>query len=133
VAGNGRKKRRTRENADYVLMLALAQGQTVHRAAKEAKIGERTAFRRLADPAFCERLAAMQGQLCQDALSHATGAANIATNRLLKQLGSSNTRALTQASMALIGAEGMNLDIKSLQIRVARLESLVKELHHDNR
>jgi hypothetical protein len=46
MAGSGRK------NADSALSLALATGATVGVAARRAGVSERTAYRRLQDPAF---------------------------------------------------------------------------------
>ena len=45
-----------RKNADDVLMLNLARGATVENAAQNAGVSERTAYRRQADPEFCQRL-----------------------------------------------------------------------------
>ena len=42
--------------AEQTLLTALAFGATVENAARKAGIGERTAYRRLADPAFQARL-----------------------------------------------------------------------------
>jgi len=43
---------RGRKEADEALLQALACGATVETAAQRAGIGERTAYRRLADPEF---------------------------------------------------------------------------------
>lgn len=42
--------------AEQALLVALAFGATVENAARKAGMGERTAYRRLADPAFRARL-----------------------------------------------------------------------------
>jgi hypothetical protein len=62
MAENGRRK------GDDTLLLALAGGQTVRDAAQAAGLGERTATRRLADPAFRRRLSDLRAEMVQRAL-----------------------------------------------------------------
>jgi hypothetical protein len=54
MAGRGRR------NADWLLVVAVAQGRTVAEAAA-AGISERTVYRRLTDPAFQFRVDEVQG------------------------------------------------------------------------
>jgi hypothetical protein len=62
MAGSGRR------NADEALALALAGGQTLRAAAEAAKVAERTATRRMADPAFRQRVAELRGDMVQRSL-----------------------------------------------------------------
>jgi hypothetical protein len=62
MAGSGRR------NADEALALALAGGQTLRAAAEAAKIAERTATRRMADPAFRQRVTELRGDMVQRSL-----------------------------------------------------------------
>jgi hypothetical protein len=62
MAGSGRR------NADEALALALAGGQTLRAAAAAAKVAERTATRRMADPAFRQRVAELRGDMVQRSL-----------------------------------------------------------------
>ena len=48
--------RRRKQEAEHAFLSALAFGATVEQAARKAGIGERTAYRRLAEPAFRARL-----------------------------------------------------------------------------
>jgi hypothetical protein len=48
--------RKRKQEAEQTLLSALAFGATVEHAARKAGIGERTVYRRLADPAFRARL-----------------------------------------------------------------------------
>ena len=48
--------RRRKQEAEQAFLSALAFGATVEQAARKAGIGERTAYRRLAEPAFRARL-----------------------------------------------------------------------------
>src|SRR5262245_7719594 len=56
-----------RHHADTVLLAALAGGQTIERAAQCASVSERTARRRLDDPAFPWALAAARRALARGA------------------------------------------------------------------
>lgn len=59
---------RGRRNADENLALALASGQTLRDAAVAARVGERTATRRWADPTFRQRVADLRGEMVSRAL-----------------------------------------------------------------
>ena len=59
MAGASRKK------ADGALLMALACGATVESAARKTGLGERTVYRRLADPAFQEQLANLRFETVQ--------------------------------------------------------------------
>jgi hypothetical protein len=48
--------KKNNKKAEQALLLALAFGATVENAARKAGMSERTAYRRLADPAFQARL-----------------------------------------------------------------------------
>lgn len=79
MAGNGRRR------ADEILFVGLLCGKTIIDAAREAGIGETTARRRVADPAFRERLA----EASRDQVSAATSAltdASVAAVRTLRGL-----------------------------------------------
>ena len=62
MAENGRLK------GDDTLLLAMAEGRTVREAASVAGVGERTATRRLADPAFRRRVAEARAEMVARAL-----------------------------------------------------------------
>src|SRR5262245_66356005 len=56
-----------RKNADEALALLLAGGRTHHDAAAAARVSERTVRRRLADPRFRERVAALRAAMVERA------------------------------------------------------------------
>jgi phenylalanyl-tRNA synthetase beta subunit len=60
--------------AERVLLTALACGATVELAAQRAKVGERTVYRRLADPEFCRRLRQLRQEMVQRTAAMLTGA-----------------------------------------------------------
>ncbi len=60
--------------ADQTLLMALACGATVENAARKAAVGERTVYRRLADPEFCRRLNQLRFEMVQRTAGLLTGA-----------------------------------------------------------
>jgi hypothetical protein len=80
VTGNDRN---TTGHRDAALLAALASGMTIAAAAREAKIGEATARRRMADPAFRLELEAVQARALDEAVSRIGGAAGAAVDTLL--------------------------------------------------
>jgi len=54
--------------------MALACGATVENAARKAGVGERTVYRRLADPEFCQRLNQFRFEMVQRTAGLLTGA-----------------------------------------------------------
>ena len=67
--------RKRNQAAEKALLSALAFGATVEHAARKAGITERTAFRRLADPAFRARLEELRRQAIARTSGMLTGAA----------------------------------------------------------
>jgi len=63
-----------RKGADQALLTALACGATVENAARKAGLGERTAYRRLRDPAFLEQLQQLRTEMVQRTAAMLTGA-----------------------------------------------------------
>lgn len=75
-----------RKNADEVLVLALACGATVEKAAHKAGVSARTAHRRRAGPAFRGRVQAARGDLVQRTGGMLTAAGGEAVKTLLALL-----------------------------------------------
>ena len=67
--------RKSNRAAEQVLLTALAFGATVENAARKAGIGERTAYRRLADPDFRARLSQARQEAVVRTSGMLTGAA----------------------------------------------------------
>ncbi len=63
-----------RKEADQALLAALACGANVENAARKAGVGERTAYRRLADPVFREKLNQARAELVQRTAGMLSGA-----------------------------------------------------------
>jgi hypothetical protein len=73
-----------RRNTDHQLLMALACGVTVENAARQAGISPATAYRRLADPAFIQRLRALRGDMVQRTAGTLTAASGESVRTLLE-------------------------------------------------
>ncbi len=72
-----------RQNADDVLLLALACGATIESASQKAGLSPRTAHRRLAEPRFRQQLNQIRADMVQRAASILTAAAVEAVKTLV--------------------------------------------------
>jgi hypothetical protein len=70
----GRMPRTCGKKADQAFLQALACGATVENAARKAGISERTAYRRLDNPAFVQQLQKLRADLVQRTASMLSGA-----------------------------------------------------------
>src|SRR5437868_10591189 len=75
--------RRGRKVTDEQLLLALACGATVEAAARQLSVNESTVYRRLAAPAFRERLHKLRSDMVQRSAGMLTAAAMEAVRTLL--------------------------------------------------
>ena len=75
----------SRARSDELLLASLAAGSSVEQAAQAAGLSVRTAYRRLADPAFAGRLAQARDELITNALGELVDSASgaVATLRAL--------------------------------------------------
>ncbi len=64
-----------RQKADHILLQALACGATIENAALKAGLGQRTVYRRLAQPEFRERLGRLRAEMIERTAGMLTGAA----------------------------------------------------------
>jgi hypothetical protein len=96
VAENGRK------NVDNALVLALATGLSVPAAAQRAGASERTAYRRLDDPAFRSRLAQARSALFAEAVGRLAGLAGKAADALGELLTSDRDLVKLQAARSVL-------------------------------
>lgn len=118
MAGNGRK------NAD-ALALALAAGDSIVDAAAKAGMGERTAYRRLADPAFQQRIQTLRGEMIGQALGRMAAGMTEAADVL---------RALLKADAETVrlGAARSLLDLGVKMREAVELESRLDELERSH-
>jgi hypothetical protein len=123
MADNGRRKRRKGEAA---LLLALAGGRTVRAAARAAGVGERTAARRLADPAFRRQVAELRAEMVERALGRAARGMSAAADTLRQLLRAEKESVRLGAARALLELtvrlrEGVELEqrLRALEERAA--------------
>src|SRR5579871_301090 len=83
-----------RRNRDHQLLMALACGVTVENAARQAGISPATAYRRLAEPAFQQRLQQLRGDMVSRTAGTLTAAASEAVRTLLELLKSTASAAV---------------------------------------
>jgi hypothetical protein len=117
VAGSGRV------SADERLAAALAAGRPVPKAAKAAAVSERTAWRRLADPAFRRRVAELRGRMVERAVGRLADAMADAAARLRKILRESrDERVQVAACRAVLEFGGRLHEQHELLMRIEDLE-----------
>src|SRR6266487_2765157 len=85
-------KNEYRTRGDERLLSALAAGSPVEQAAEAADVSVRTAYRRLADPAFARRLAQARDTLITSALGELVECASEAVATLRALLSASDER-----------------------------------------
>lgn len=131
MAGNGRT------SADSVLIAALAGGATVAAAARLARVSERTVYRRLEEPEFCQQITAARADMLTRAvggLAQASTAAVDTLAALLKprvaatvRLGAA--RAILELGTRLREAEDVERRLAELEENwTARIAALEHEL-----
>jgi hypothetical protein len=115
--------RRGRRNADEQLLMALACGATVDNAARQAGISPATAYRRLADPAFGQRLQQLRDDMVSRTAATLTAAASEAVRTLLELLKNPTSSAVRLAAARAVLEIGMKLRERAdLEVRLAALE-----------
>lgn len=100
VAGNGSDWQA--KTADPLLVVALASGATVKDAAERAGVSERTAWRRLADPAFLRCVAEAKADLVTRAVALLADGATKAAETLVAVMDCEEPRARIAAAKAVL-------------------------------
>jgi hypothetical protein len=116
VAENGRK------NVDDALVLALSTGLSVPTAAQRAGASERTAYRRLDDPAFRSRIAQARSALFAEAVGRLAGLAGKAADALGELLTSDRDLVKLQAAKSVLELGPKLREAGELAERVEALE-----------
>ena len=107
------------------LALALAKGKSVMRAATEAGVSKRSAFRQLTDSAFRQRVAELRAGMVNRAMGiMATGMSHAAVT-LRKLLKAENESVRLGACRAMLELGSKLRDSVELEERFAELESRV--------
>jgi hypothetical protein len=115
--------RRSRKLADEQILLALACGSTVEAACRQLGVGEATVYRRLADPAFRERLRALRADMVQRASGMLTAAAMESVKTLLDLQQKAVASAVRLGAARAVLEIGIKMrELTDVQERLAALE-----------
>jgi hypothetical protein len=117
VAGNGSRK------GDVALITALAAGHSIKEAAKIAGVGERTAHRRLDDPAFKERVNEMRGEFLSEAVGRLSDATTEAAKTLRSLLDSKSDSVRLSAARTILEFAPKLRETVEMERRIAVLEA----------
>ena len=111
--------------ADEPLLAALAAGEEVAAAAHLAGVSERTAYRRLADPTFAHRLAAVRAAMLTRTAGTLAQATTAAVATLVRNLEADTAAVQVRAAVALLDQAVKLRESEELARRVAELEARV--------
>jgi hypothetical protein len=112
-----------RRTADERLLLALACGATVEVAARQAGVSESTAYRRLAEPVFRQRLQRVRADFVQRTADTMTAAATEAVRTLLELLKPAAPPPVRLGAAKAVLEIGVKLrEIAEVEERLAALE-----------
>jgi hypothetical protein len=115
-----------RPAGDDELILALAAGATVKDAAGQAGIGERTAYRRLADADFRRAVSEARGRLFDNALGRLANIASKAADTLDRLMDSDKPSVSLGAAKAALELGPRLRELTELEERLTRLEGVAK-------
>jgi hypothetical protein len=108
-----------------LLALGLARGLTVLKAAAKAGVAESTAHLWRKEPAFIERVQALQAELFQQAVGILADSNARAAARLAKLVNSKIERVSLAASRSILELGARLRQDQELELRVAELEKLM--------
>ena len=115
--------RRDTKNAGGVLLAALAGGATHQEAATQAGVSERTAYRRLEDPAFRQQLAEARGALITRAVGRLARDCAAAAATLAALLKANSETARLGAARSILELAVKMRESEELEARVTALEA----------
>jgi len=127
MAPDGRKPR-GKATADEALLIALACGATIPKAAAETGIAVRTVQRRLADPAFQARLRQVRGEFLERAGGALVAASMRSVQTLLSLQEAAQPPAVRLGAARAVLELGMRVrEVVDLEGRLAALEAALAE------
>ena len=112
-----------KHTTDVTLVVALASGLSRKQAAQQAKVSERTVTRRLADPAFRERVAAAQAETITQTSAQLTAAGLEAVHTLVQLLSAQAESVRLAAARAVLELAVSYREGAQLEVRIAALEA----------
>jgi hypothetical protein len=125
VAGHGRKI-----GLDDQLALALAGGASVEEAANQAGCSERTAFRRLQEPAFRALVDATRSRMVEGTIGRLAALGATAVEKLQQLMATGATENVQLgASRTALGYLFQSTELITVARQVEELKRQVEELH----
>jgi hypothetical protein len=122
--GNGEKNGKPGRKGGDALMLALAMGSSIPVAARKAKVGVSTAYRRMEDPAFREEVRRARDDLLEQAVAKLVNAACQAVDTLTENLRDESAGVRNKAAATILA--NMIQGVQMTEI-LRRLESLEEQ------
>jgi hypothetical protein len=116
-----------RSRADETLAAELAVGRTVTEAAKAAGISEATAYRRLREKSFNDRVSELRSVMVKTAAGRLADGMTTAADVLRKLLTSKTEGIRLRAACAMLDQAVKVTELFDLQERVAELEEALKQ------
>lgn len=113
-----------RKKNEDALLLALACGATVEAAGKQCDLTARTVYRRLADPAFRDRLQGLRADMVRRAAGLLTASAGEAVRTLLSLQKDATPPAVRLGAARAVLELGIKVrELADLETRIAALEA----------
>ena len=123
-----------RQNTESTLLLALACGATIEKAAEKAQVSVRTVYRRLAEASFQQQLLRIRADMVHRAAAMLTAAAMEAIKTLMDLQSAATPAAVRLGAARAILDLGTKLrESSELEDRVAELEQHLESNTHDAR
>jgi hypothetical protein len=119
MTDNGRPRWR---KGDDALLFALAAGQTIRDAAISAGLGEKTVYRRLANPAFRRRVADLRREMVAAAVGRLANAMAESADTLRSLLQATAESVRLGAAQALLELGYKMCEVAELEERIRNLE-----------
>jgi AcrR family transcriptional regulator len=111
-----------RHGADDALVLAIATGCTREQAAERVGLSAATVYRRLGDPDFRRRVAAVRAELLEQAIGRLVDATTEAADTLRSLLTAESESVRHAAARTLLEQATKGLETLDLAVRIEQLE-----------
>jgi hypothetical protein len=120
------KGKDSKKKGEEALVLALACGATVESAARQCEVSERTAYRRLKEPAFRARVQEARAEMVKRSAGMLTAAAGESVRTLLVLQKDSAPAAVRLGAARAVLELGIKVrELVELEARIAALEAQV--------
>jgi AcrR family transcriptional regulator len=111
-----------RHGADDALVLAIATGCTREQAAERVGVSEATVYRRLGEPDFGRRVAAVRAELLEQAIGRLVDATTEAADTLRSLLTAESDSVRLAAARTLLEQAARGVELVDLAARIEQLE-----------